>query len=105
MRYATALATVLAAMTLSAAAQPTRPPEAKRVPRVLEAFGEKRVDDYFWMRERDDPAVIAHLKAENAHTEAMLAPLAPLRETLYREMLGRIRQTDESVPWKKGGWW
>lgn len=103
MRLAAALA--VAAMILPAAADSVRPPEAKRVPRVLEAFGDRRVDDYAWMRGADDPAVIAHLKAENAYTDAMLAPLAPLRETLYGEMLARIRQTDESVPWRKGGWW
>lgn len=66
--------------------------------------GERRVDEYAWLRDREDPAVRGYLEAENAHTEAVLAPLAPLRERLYREMLGRIQETDETVPFRLGGW-
>jgi oligopeptidase B len=81
-----------------------RPPVAKKVPRVLEIHGDRRVDDYAWMREKDNPEVKAHLEAENAYTAAILAPLAPLREGLYEEMVSRIKQTDEDVPWRKGEW-
>ena len=97
------------AMTLSltaqAAADLPAPPVAKRVPKTMTKFGDRRVDPYFWMREKEDPEVLAHLKAENAYTEAVMKPLAGFRETLYKEMLARIRETDESVPYRKGGWW
>jgi len=63
------------------------------------------VDDWYWLADRDDPAVLAHLQAENAHTEAALAHLAPLRLALFDEMLARIEETDLSVPVRRGGWW
>jgi oligopeptidase B len=81
-----------------------RPPAAKRLPKVEVVHGERRVDDYAWLRDREDPAVREYLEAENAYTEAVLAPLAPLREGLYREMLGRIQETDETVPFRRGDW-
>jgi oligopeptidase B len=60
-----------------------------------------RTDDYYWLRERDDPAVIAYLEAENAYTEAMMAHTADIQETLFQEIRARIKQTDESVPYKR----
>jgi len=72
---------------------------------VLSAHGDQRIDDWYWLRDRDDPAVLAHLKAENAYTDAVLAPQADLRETLYREMVARIAETDLSVPVRRGPWW
>ena len=78
------------------------PPVARRVPRHLELHGCRLEDDYFWLRERDDPEVLAYLAAENAYTEAVMAPLKGLQEQLYAEMLGRIRQTDLSVPTRIG---
>jgi oligopeptidase B len=77
---------------------------AKKEPKVLEIHGERRTDDYVWLREKDSPEVQAHLEAENAYTNAVLAPLEPLRQALYDEMLGRIKETDVSVPWRKGRW-
>ena len=101
---------ILPALTLLAAAPagaqgPPSPPVAERRAHVDTLFGDVRPDDYFWMRQKTDPAVRANLEAENAYADAVLAPLAPLRETLYREMLGRIRQTDLSVPYRDGGYW
>ncbi len=81
------------------------PPVAARKPKVMTRFGDRRVDDYYWMRERDDPEVRAYLDAENRHTEAAMKPLAALRKTLYAEMLERIRETDESVPYRRRGYW
>ncbi|MBO0894195.1 MAG: S9 family peptidase, partial [Acidimicrobiales bacterium] len=78
------------------------PPTPPRRPTVLRAHGDERVDDWWWLRERDDPAVIAHLEAENAYTEAMTAHLAPVRERLYAEIVARIKETDLSVPVRKG---
>ncbi len=81
------------------------PPAAARRRKVLTRFGERRVDDYFWLRKRDDPQVIAYLEAENRYTEAATKPLAALRKSLYAEMLARIRETDESVPYRHRGYW
>ena len=104
MRPATRRSTsaVPAGATLPSAAP--RPPVARREPRVQEFHGDRRLDEFAWLREKDDPAVRAHLEAENAYTETVLEPLAPLRERLYDEMLARIQQTDTTVPWKMGAW-
>ncbi len=81
------------------------PPVAPRHPTTTVHHGETLIDDYAWLRQKDDPAVRAYLEAENAWAESWLAPTAPLQEQLYREMLGRIRETDLSVPYRKGDWW
>ncbi len=59
-------------------------------------------DDYFWLREKSNPEVIAHLEAENAYTDAVLKPTVPLQEKLYKEMLGHIKETDDTVPYRWG---
>jgi oligopeptidase B len=64
--------------------------------------GEKRQDDYFWLRRKEDPQVRAYLEAENAYTDAVMKPTEPLQEALYSEMLGRIKETDLTVPFRKG---
>src|SRR5205823_14008328 len=74
------------------------PPLAKRVPHVHEAHGDKRPDDYHWLRDRDDPDVPAYLQAENAYADAVMEPLRPLQEKLYAEIVSRIQETDLSVP-------
>lgn len=68
-------------------------------------FGDTRVDDYAWMQDRNDPAVLAYLEAENAYARAATRHLVGLRRRLYREMLSRIRETDETVPYRYHGWW
>jgi len=80
------------------------PPRAPRRPHVRELHGERFEDPWFWLRERDDPEVRACLEAENAWADAWMAPAAALRERLYREMVGRIREDDESCPYPKGDW-
>jgi oligopeptidase B len=62
------------------------------------------VDHYAWLRDREDPAVLEYLRAENAWTELVMAPTATLQETLYQEMLGRIQETDLTVPELTAGW-
>jgi oligopeptidase B len=95
-----------ALLTTSAAAQTARqlppPPVAEQQPRVDTLHGDVRVDPYFYMRHRDDPRVIPYLEAENAYTDTAMAHTRDLQETLYREILGRIRQTDLSVPDRRG---
>ena len=81
---------------------PPRPPVAPARPTTLRHFDDERVDPWFWLRERDDPDVLAYLEAENAYTEASLADTGPLRERLYSEIVGRVRQTDVSPPVRRG---
>ncbi|SIR15424.1 oligopeptidase B Serine peptidase. MEROPS family S09A [Aeromonas sp. RU39B] len=83
-----------------------QPPQAARHPHVLEMHGDRRIDNYYWLRDdqRQDPAVLDYLNAENAYTDAVLAPQKALRETLYQEMVARIPQQDESVPYVKNGY-
>lgn len=76
------------------------PPIAKRVPKSLETHGHVRVDDYYWLRERENPEVISYLEAENAYTEKMLAHTETFQEALFEEIKGRIKQDDRSVPYK-----
>ena len=85
----------------SAAGAPA-PPRAKTIPHPVTLHGERREDDYFWLREKTDPEVIAYLEAENAYTDSLTSGTAALRESLYQEMLARIRQTDLSVPYREG---
>ncbi|HEY8549739.1 MAG TPA: S9 family peptidase [Vicinamibacterales bacterium] len=80
------------------------PPVAKKIPTVRELHGEKFVDDYFWMREKSNPDVVAYLEAENAYAAAVMKPLEGLQEALYKEMLARIKETDLSVPVRDGGY-
>jgi oligopeptidase B len=83
--------------------QPT-PPVAPRRPFEIVTHGHIRVDDYFWLREKENPEVIAYLEAENAYTETMLKGIEGLRETLYKEMVARIQETDETVPVRIGNY-
>src|SRR5947199_7460992 len=77
------------------------PPLAKIVPHVTTVHGDTRVDNYFWLRDRTDPDTIAYLEAENQYTREKLQHTEPLQASLYAEMLGRIQQTDLSVPVKR----
>jgi oligopeptidase B len=77
------------------------PPRAKIIPKEIACHGDQRVDNYFWLRDRRDPDVTAYLEAENRYTEEAMAPTKSLQEVLYREILGRIQETDVSVPVKR----
>ncbi|MBW4474153.1 MAG: S9 family peptidase [Stenomitos rutilans HA7619-LM2] len=81
------------------------PPIADLQPHILSLHGDDRVDPYFWLRHRDDPATIAYLDAENDYTEAMMAHTEALQTALYDEMLARIQETDLSVPYRKGDYY
>ncbi len=76
------------------------PPVAKTDSKVDTVHGEARVDNYFWLREKSNPEVIAYLEAENKYTEAMMQHTEDFQEQLYQELLGRIKETDLSVPEK-----
>ncbi|HUF26586.1 MAG TPA: S9 family peptidase [Gemmatimonadaceae bacterium] len=90
------------APVLLTAQQQTAPPVARTIARVDTLHGDVRTDLYFWLRDRTNPEVIAYLEAENRYTEAKTAHLEPLVERLYQEILGRIQQTDLSVPERIG---
>jgi len=79
------------------------PPIARRVPKEDVVHGDVRRDDYFWLRQKDDPEVTAYLIAENAYTDAVTKPTAGFREDLYAEMLARIKEDDQTVPYRRGG--
>ena len=81
------------------------PPLAPRRPITTIHHGETFTDDFAWLRDKDNPATIAHLESENAYADAVLAPTRDLQERLYREMLGRIKETDLSVPVRRDGYW
>ncbi len=85
-------------------ASPIAPPVAPKIEHREERHGATVVDNYHWLRDKKNPEVIHYLEAENAYTEAMTKPLKPFADSLYTEMLGRIKQTDLSVPAKRGGY-
>lgn len=91
--------------TIEAQMQIAPPPIAKKVPKVDKIHGDVRTDNYFWLREKTSPEVIAYLEAENSYTEAMTKSLEGLRQKIYNEILGHIKQTDLSVPYKFGEYW
>ncbi|WP_067976034.1 S9 family peptidase [Mycolicibacter icosiumassiliensis] len=81
------------------------PPSAKRVDSIRTHHGDTFVDSYEWLRDKADPAVIAHLEAENAYTDAATAHLEPLRQNIFDEIKARTKETDLSVPARRGDWW
>ena len=97
------IATPLAAQEVSTGTIP-QPPVARREPVEHVMHGDRRVDHYAWLRHKENPEVIDYLKAENAYSDAVLKPTEPFQEKLYQEMLGRIQQTDLSVPYKLRGY-
>ena len=78
------------------------PPSAPVHPHSVILHDDTRVDDYFWLREKDSREVTAYLEAENAYAEELMAPTTALQETLYDEIIGRIQETDQSAPYRKG---
>ena len=101
-RFCAAL-TLLVSLGSLAAAQ--SPPVARVVPKVDTLHGEIREDDYFWLRDKQNPEVRVYLEAENAYTAAAMKHTEGLQEQLYRELLGRIKETDLSVPYRDHGFW
>jgi oligopeptidase B len=76
----------------------------KKIPTHLEKHGHVRIDDYYWLRERDNPKVIAYLEAENAYAENEMAHTEPSAEALFEEIKARFKQTDMSVPYRRDGY-
>lgn len=81
-----------------------KPPIAKKIPKELVHHNETRIDNYYWLNQREDNEVIEYLKAENDYTDKMLAHTKELQNKLFKEIKGRIKQTDISVPYKYNGY-
>lgn len=103
------LLVILFVLDAAAIAQDMKPPIAKKVPKILKIHGYEIVDNYAWMRDRGEktkaPEIMDHLNAENAYTDAYMSKHAGLTDVLYKEMIGRIKQSDLSVPYKMGDHW
>jgi oligopeptidase B len=82
-----------------------QPPLAEIRPHEMTTHGHTRTDNYFWLREREDPQVLAYLEAENSYLEAMTREMRPLQDKLLAEMKGRIKQDDSSAPYLWQGYW
>ncbi len=96
---------VASSSTTRLAAQDLTPPSAKVIARIDTLHGDIRTDNYFWIREKTNPEVISYLNAENAYTAARMKHTEALQQRLYDEMLGRIKETDLSVPFRDHGYW
>jgi oligopeptidase B len=101
-RFIIPLLGVFMIASTDSAAQAPVPPQAKPVEVRSVRHGATVVDPYAWLREKTNPELLRYLEAENAYTAALTAGLTPLRETLYQEMVGRIKQSDLSVPMRRG---
>jgi oligopeptidase B len=84
---------------------PMNPPKAKKIKKELSLHGRTRIDNYFWLNERDNPAVLEYLTKENEYTDYVLKDTKGLQEKLYQEIIGRIKQTDMSVPYRENAYY
>ncbi len=83
----------------------TNPPQAEKIDTILEKHGDKRIDPYYWMNQRENPKVISYLESENAYYDNMSAKTKKLEDDLFKEIKARIKEDDESVPYKFNGYW
>lgn len=81
------------------------PPVAEVQPKTFVEFDQQRVDNYYWMRDKTDPKVIDYLDAENAYTETVMSSTSDLQEKIYNEILGRMKEDDESYPTLRNGYY
>lgn len=81
------------------------PPKAKKIAKNLEFHGDVRVDNYYWMNNRDDAEVIDYLNQENEYNQKMTEHTRDFQQRLFEEMKARIKEDDESVPYKLNGYW
>src|SRR5210317_1732526 len=82
-----------------------QPPVAKKIPHELMIHDDKRIDSYFWLNQREDQEVLDYLNAENEYFEQMTAHTKVFEANLFEEMKSRIKEDDESVPYKYNGYW
>ena len=82
-----------------------QPPDCKKIPKTDTILGKVLTDNYYWLKDRNNPEVLEYIKAENSYTEEMMKPTKKFQKKLYKEILSRIKQTDMSVPYKLRGYW
>jgi oligopeptidase B len=101
------VALVMLAFVLLGCTDSAVPPVARKAPHVLTAHGDTRIDNYYWMRDdsRSDPEILAHLAAENAYKDVVLAPIMPLQKEIYTELAGRMKMDQSTVPVRDNGYW
>ena len=99
------MAALAVASCTAPAVAPVDPPRAEARPHELETHGDVRVDEYYWLRERENPEVIAYLEAENAYVDAALAHTEALQESVFAEIRSRVVEDDSSVPYRDGDYW
>lgn len=99
------LSLLLSLALIASAQQPPAPPRAARKPHVTKIHGDTLVDDYFWLRHKEDPEVIAYLEAENAYTDAMMKGTAALQQKLYDELLSHEKESDLELPIRRGDYY
>ena len=80
-------------------------PKAKKIEKILEIHGDRRVDDYFWMNERENPEVISYLEEENAYCDFVMKDTEEFQQVLFDEMKARYKEDDESLPYFFNGYW
>jgi oligopeptidase B len=97
-----AIVIVFAGQSLNNNTENPKPPMTEKNPKTTKIHDQTMVDNYFWLREKTNPKVIAHLEAENAYAEEVMKPTAALQKTLYDEMISHIKETDESAPYRDG---
>jgi len=83
----------------------TKAPVAEKVPKKLDKHGDERIDDYYWLNDRENPEVLKYLEEENDYYNQLTAHTKDFQNTLFEEMKSRIKQDDASVPYKKNGFW
>src|SRR5437899_6353802 len=79
-----------------------KPPVAEKIPHVTDLHGDRRVDNYFWMREKSNPKVKAYLDAENAYTDAVMKLTEPLQAQLTKKLLATLKRMNSSLPIRTG---
>lgn len=93
------------ALGLSGLSRAAEPPRAKKIPHKLEKHGQVRVDDYYWLKDRENPEVLAYLNAENDYASAEMKHTEKLQDKLFIEMKGRIKEDDSTVPFRYGDYY
>ena len=82
-----------------------QPPIASREETLLTHLGTERIDPYFYMKDKEDPRVLPYIQAENAYTERVLEATKELQETIYQEIVSRIKEDDQSYPTLRHGYY
>ena len=98
---------VLTAMTIKSCntSNPMEAPVAQKNPKELIIHGDTRIDNYYWLRERENPEVISYLEAENSYRESVMKGSKKFQKELFNEIVGRIKKDDASVPYRDNGYY